>query len=273
MKALPSLFDEERFSRALFAPRKDVTPPTADEVDYAVNVPGARLHLRAHHLEGAEAALLYFHGNGEVVSDLRFASVRFIAEAGVALLAVEYRGYGLSSGAPSLRALLDDARPALDAATFLAAGRPLMVMGRSLGGACATELAGAGVAGVRAWVFESAWSDLAAFVRRRGLEAPGFSVDERARFDPLPKLARCREPALVLHGEQDALIAVHEAERTFATLGSTDKHLERIAGAGHNDLQSRDAYWTALSAFLRRVARGPTEGERDRTPRPTSTSR
>lgn len=259
MKALPSLFDDERFSRALFAPRKDVTPPTADEADYAVDVAGARLHLRAHHLQGADAVLLYFHGNGEVVSDLRFAAVRCIAEAGAALLAVEYRGYGLSSGAPSFRALLDDARPALDAARFLAAGRPLVVMGRSLGGACAMELAGAGVAGVRAWVFESAWSDLAAFVRRRGLEVPAFSAEERARFDPLPKLARCREPALVLHGEQDALIAVQEAERTLATLGSSDKRLERVAGAGHNDIQSHDAYWSALAAFLRRVSREGAE--------------
>lgn len=255
MRPLPSIFDDERFSRALFAPRKDVTPPTEDEYDCAVEVAGARLHLRAHHLKGADSVTLYFHGNGEVVSDLRFLAMRFMGEAGTALLAVEYRGYGLSSGTPSLRALLDDAAPALQAATFLAKGRPLVVMGRSLGGACAVELAGARVAGVSGYVFESTWADLAAFVRRRGVEPPAFSAEERARFDPLPKLARCEAPALVLHGARDALIAPAEAEQTLAALGSRDKRLERIADAGHNDIQSHDAYWTRLAAFIRRVTR------------------
>lgn len=255
MTPLPSIFDDERFSRALFAPRKDVTPPTEDEYDCAVEVAGARLHLRAHHLAGAESATLYFHGNGEVVSDLRFAAMRFMGEAGSALLAVEYRGYGLSSGTPSFRALLDDAPAALQAARLLAKGRPLVVMGRSLGGACAVELAGARAAGVRGYVFESTWSDLGAFVRRRGLEPPTFTAEERERFDPLPRLARCEAPALVLHGARDALIAPAEAERTLAALGSADKRLERIADAGHNDIQSHDAYWAALAAFIRRVCR------------------
>ncbi len=255
-----SLFDEPSFSRALFAPRASVTAPTDDELDVGLEVPGARLHLRAHHLAGADSVTLYFHGNGEVVSDARFAALRLAAEAGSALLAVEYRGYGASTGAPSLRALLDDAGPALEAARRLAAGRPLVVMGRSLGGACAMELGGAGAPGVSAFVFESAWSDLTGFVRRRGVEPPAFTSEERARFDPLPKLARCRAPALVLHGELDALISVQEAERTFSALGSPDKQLARVPGAGHNDVQSRDAYWAALAGFLRRVTTGSGAG-------------
>jgi uncharacterized protein len=55
--------------------------------------------------------ILYFHGNG---GGLGLRNIRFqkLTETGDGLLAVDYRGYGGSTGAPSEEGLTSTARPA-----------------------------------------------------------------------------------------------------------------------------------------------------------------
>ena len=56
------------------------------------------------------------------------------------LAVVDYRGYGQSTGTPTLRASIGDAIPVLDAALKFVRRRHLVVMGRSLGGALAAAI-------------------------------------------------------------------------------------------------------------------------------------
>jgi uncharacterized protein len=102
---MASFFDGAEFNRRLFYPRRDAGPPTAGAVDHVVAVPGARLHLREHAAATARVTVLIFHGNGEVVADYDEAAASFGA-AGAALAVVDYRGYGSSSGEPTLRNLI-----------------------------------------------------------------------------------------------------------------------------------------------------------------------
>jgi pimeloyl-ACP methyl ester carboxylesterase len=127
-------------------------------------------------------------------------------------------------------------------------------MGRSLGGAAALELYARPIEGMAGVIFESTFSDVAALIRRRGLEPPrAFSADEHAMFDPKAKLPLGRLPLLVLHGERDTLIVPAEARVTIDMAGSADKQLVTIPNRGHNDVSLADAYWEALSGFVRRV--------------------
>jgi pimeloyl-ACP methyl ester carboxylesterase len=241
------VFDTDTFNAALFFPRDDVTPPPADAVD--LEIPGdVPLHLRWHGPDGLPTLLL-FHGNGEVVADYDDAAPMFAA-AGARLAVVDYRGYGKSAGTPTLRTAIADATRTL--ATMLAvAGPPIIVMGRSLGSACANELYGAMPDGVVAFVLESGFVDLAGLVRRRGMEAPvQLAPADLATFDPAPKLARGTRPLLVLHGADDALIPAREAEAAFAAAGTRDKELVLIPDRGHNDVMASRLYWDALRGFL-----------------------
>lgn len=245
---MTSIFDRDDFTASLFFPRPDATPP-GSATDLAVDVVGAELHVRCHPAPTARCALLLFHGNGEVVADYDGASGRFAA-CGAALAVADYRGYGKSTGAPTLRTLIADA-PAVAAAVRDAMGLPLVVMGRSLGGAAAHALYAQPIADMIGVVLESTFTDLRGLIARRGLRAPdAFTADETATFDPLPKLAAGRLPLLVLHGERDALIPVGEAATALATAGSAVKQLVTIPGHGHNDLSFADGYWAALAGFV-----------------------
>lgn len=248
-----SLFDSDAFNRALFFPRPDAAagPPGAE--DLFVEVRGARLHLRLHRAAAATSTTLLFHGNGEVVADYDGLAEAFLRFADAALAVVDFRGYGRSTGVPTLRDALEDAPRVVEAARAAAGARPLVVMGRSLGAACAAEVVRAGPA-AEAFVFESAASDLRGVVRRRGLDDRRITDEDLARFDPLPKLACCRVPALVLHGEADALIPVEEARATFAALSGTERRLVTVPGRGHNDLHAAPRLWEALGHFVKEVA-------------------
>jgi pimeloyl-ACP methyl ester carboxylesterase len=242
-----SVFDEQRFNESLFFPRpaSGVAPPGAR--DHFVDVAGATLHVREHGAAGRP--VLLFHGNGEVVDDYDGAAALFAA-AGLQLWVTDFRGYGLSTGAPTLRDALCDAPPVVEAVHALAK-RPLVVMGRSLGGQCAAELCQAPRASVEAYVFESAATDLHALVRRRGYTDVTLSAEDLAHFDPLPKLARCTAPTLFLHGAKDELIVPAEAQRGHATVAGSQ--LVFVEGRGHNDLSLSASYWAALSDFAARL--------------------
>ena len=244
-----SIFDSDEFNERLFVLRDDASPPPPGAQDRMIDVDGARLHVRVHEAPAGKGTLLLFHGNGEVVADYDRAAAQF-ARVGVGLAVMDYRGYGRSTGLPSLRTVVSDARVVAEGV------RPQLVMGRSLGGMAAHELYARPVAGLEGVVLESALFDLAALVRRRGLMPPAsFSDEERAMFEPATKLAMGRLPLLVLHGERDELIAPSEAMSTLATAGSMagDKALVIVPRRGHNDVSLEDSYWSALAGFIAQV--------------------
>jgi alpha-beta hydrolase superfamily lysophospholipase len=131
---------------------------------------------------------------------------------------------------------------------------PVVVLGRSLGSACAVEVGNVGVEGVRGLVLESGFGDIEAFVSRRGFRNP-LSEEDLEAFCPLGKLKRTSLPLLVMHGQEDRLIDPREARMLFDASAATDKKLEYIPGHGHNDVLHASAYWRVLKSFLHEVAR------------------
>jgi alpha-beta hydrolase superfamily lysophospholipase len=244
-----SIFDGAPFNESLFFPRDDASAPPPGAVDRFVALGDARVHVRCHAAAGARCTLLLFHGNGEIAADYDDTAHRFAA-LGAALAIAEFRGYGQSDGVPTLRQLIADARPIAEAVP----GAPLIVMGRSLGGAAAHELFAHPIDRMAGVIFESALFDLGNLIRRRGLTPPpGFTADELATFDPATKLPHGRLPVLVLHGARDTTIDPREAAAAHAAAGAADKQLVLIPGRGHNDVSAHEAYWAALGAFLDRV--------------------
>jgi len=243
----PTLLDRTDLVGSLFFPREEERPRPAGAQDHVIPVDGATLHLRVHGTHGA--LVLLFHGNGEIVSDWDAAAPSFV-KRGLRFAVVDYRGYGQSTGVPTMRALLEDAHAVLAYAHRLAGDR-LVVMGRSLGSAAAWEVASAPE--VRAIVIDSGFTDVDAFARRRGIDPQSLTDEERERLGALPKVARASAPLLLLHGERDAVIMHAEAERALAAASCAPKHLVTIRGRGHNDLSLEPAYWQALGPFLERA--------------------
>jgi len=108
--------------------------------------PGVELGCRVH-LGGAPRGpvLLWWHGNAEVIDDVDGLLAAFLPHFS-AVAAVEYRGYGFSTGTPQLSKLTNDAeRAAAELQPVLVraglASLPLVAYGRSLGAVCAVHLA------------------------------------------------------------------------------------------------------------------------------------
>jgi pimeloyl-ACP methyl ester carboxylesterase len=231
------MLDSAEFNARLFFPRPATSPPPPGATDFYAG----DWHVRRHALLSSAPTLLLFHGNGEVVSDYDGTAAQF-AEAGVNLTVADFPGYGASRGVPTLRRLIEEAHAVADAV------EPDVVMGRSLGSACANAIIGLG--GTERFILESGFVDLKGLVRRRGLAPPAaFSARQLAVFDPLPKLRRARGPLLVLHGREDEAISPSEAEAAYAAAGSVEKRLVLIDGRGHNDVSLSPQYWAAVAAI------------------------
>jgi abhydrolase domain-containing protein 17 len=205
----------------------------------------AALHLPR---EGAELTLIYSHGNAEDLGHLAGLMEWIRDEAGVSVLAFDYRGYGLSTGGPptaagATRDMEIVYRYAVEE-LGIAADR-LIVHGRSVGAGPALELAARRpVGGV---VVESSF-------------VSAFRVMTRIQllpFDRFPNLRNMREvsaPVLVIHGLRDEVIPASHGRRLFAAAPEPKRHLW-VEAAGHNDLvfTAGTAYWQALREMARLV--------------------
>jgi len=192
---------------------------------------------------GKVPAVIFFHGNGELI-DSAFDAAAGWRRRGYAVLFPEFRGYGRSGGEPSQAALTEDAvrfydilaaRPEIDAAR-------IVLHGRSLGGGVAVQLAAARPAA--ALVLESTFTSAASFSWSVG--APPLLMRHPFRSDRvLPRLGR---PVLFLHGVDDEIIPVEHSRRLHAmTPGSVVVELP----GHHNDFPvDRAGYWRAIDGFL-----------------------
>lgn len=126
--------------------------------------------------------MVYYHGNAGHIGD-RMAKLSHFAAAGFGVLAVSYRGYGKSEGAPSEPGLYADARASLRHALdkLNVPARNILVYGESLGTGIATQMA-------------KDMADAGHPVAGLVLEAPYTSVARRAQemypFLPAAWLAR-----------------------------------------------------------------------------------
>ncbi len=252
--------DNPFVTQFIFYPRKDFTQPPPNAADCFVNVePGVYVHTRLYAVDKAAPTILYFHGNGEVVSDhddIGPVYNRF----GVNLLVADYRGYGASDGQPTFRAVFVDAHRVLEASTSklqeLGYCPSLFVMGRSLGSAPACELAASHPDRLRGLIIESGFASAARLLRYLGLPV---EVPDRDDLPNLSNIRRITLPALIMHGEVDNLIPVSEARETYAKLSTEDKRLLIIEDAGHNDIMyvgGRD-YFQAIADFVCGRVSGP----------------
>lgn len=192
---------------------------------------GVRLHARYIERPGAEQMLLYLHGNAGNLAN-RSDVLEQLAKLDAHVLALEYRGYGLSEGAPSEAGVYLDAQAAYDWAVAHVPAKHLWVLGESLGGGPACELASTReVGGLILLTAFTSIADMAA------LSFPWLPVRlmVRTRFDNLVKLARVRAPVMVIHGRRDELVPFEMGERLFAT-AAQPKHRLWLEQAGHNDV-------------------------------------
>jgi pimeloyl-ACP methyl ester carboxylesterase len=198
------------------------------------------LFLAPRAAAGRAPLMIFMHGNGELADDWvrGFEPPR---KWGVAVLLVEYPGYGRAPGAPSEKSIMEAVRAAYDWATADPRIDPnrIVAYGRSLGGGAAARLAVDRKVAVL--ILESAFTSVADFAAR--FVAPAFLI--RDRFDNRKTLASYRGPLLMFHGRLDTIVPIAHGRELVALVPGA--RLEEL-NCGHNDCPRQ---WDTIEAFLR----------------------
>jgi len=214
------------------------------EADDAVRVEAWFLPGRGRSGASPGAAVIFAHGNGELIDD-GFSWIATYRDLGVSLLLPEYRGYGRSGGSPSQNAIVADMERFYDTLV----GRPevdadrIVFHGRSLGGGVVAALAAR--RRPRAMVLESTFTSVTAMWTRALL--PPFLC--RNPFPTDEVMARYGGPVLLFHGTRDEVIPVRHGRRLHEII----PHVTYVEmPAGHNDFPpDPEAYWAAIAEFFR----------------------
>lgn len=191
---------------------------------------------------GPAPALVYFGGNAEEVTD-------FMKQAknlpDVSIVAVNYRGYGRSTGVPSEAALKEDALAVFDQAVALTGGKGF-VMGRSLGSGLAVHVAA--YREVLGAVLVTPFDSILAVAKGHYPFMP-VSWLLKERYDAVPDAEKALSPALVLAGTQDDIVPEVRARALFDKWKGP-KQFALVISAGHNDISDYPRYGEAIKIFL-----------------------
>ena len=239
----------------LFYPRKDFTPCPQGAFDLFVPVAeNVSISCRFYAQDESWPWILFFHGNGEVVSDYD-GIAPFYHGVGTNLVVADYRGYGSSGGSPTFTSLAKDAHLLLEAVQEELSRkkfhRDLWIMGRSMGSISALELAFHHPDQIRGLIIESGFSSVTRLIKHLGLPSRGIDLEpiERERLSMIQKIST---PTLIIHGEFDTLVPLQESRDLFACLATNQKQLLIIPDADHNSVMfsDTDQYFTAIQRFI-----------------------
>ncbi|MBU6271673.1 MAG: alpha/beta hydrolase [Betaproteobacteria bacterium] len=253
---------------AVYRPTRDLpdplpapTPPDERWFVTADSETAAGQRLQLWWLPAASAggpAALYLHGSFRNLYRNQ-PKMQALREAGLSVLAVEYRGWGESSPAvPDEAGLLADARRAWRELTRRQPDpKRRLIFGHSLGGAVAVALATVLPRGECAGlILESTFSSLPDLAGHQARPAAWLARAAGFGFDSGKRLGTLSMPLLMLHGEADRTVPIALGRRLFDAAPPNSRFVA-FAGGNHSDLhaQAADAYRAALQAFTASLPR------------------
>jgi fermentation-respiration switch protein FrsA (DUF1100 family) len=254
--ALVALEDRILFPGATFA-RSPRLPPEARDV-LEVTIPsadGQSIHAWFVAPAGwtpAAGAVLYSHGNGSDLSRTSGRGTRWRDPFGRAVMLYDYPGFGRSTGRPSEAGCYAAGEAALlwlVQEQRVPVGEVILV-GESLGGAVATELATRHE--VRMLVLHGAFTSVPDMAQTRFPIFPARYL-ARNRMDNEANIGRARCPVLISHGTADGVVPFAQGERLYAA-AREPKRFVPIEGGGHGS-PDKGAYFAEVRAFLAETAR------------------
>ena len=238
-------------------------PEGVQELDLAVAADGKPQQIHAWWWPAREAsgrpiddapALLYLHGSRWDLTGQLFR-IEQLHDFGFSVLAIDYRGFGKSSGElPSEATVYEDAQLAWDRLAVLQPDPARrFIYGHSLGGAVAIDLAaklsaatpqGSG-APARGLIVESSFTSLAEIARSLTVSWLPVDLLLTQKFDSIKKIRDVHLPVLIVHGADDRMVpsrfsqalydAAHEPKKLLLVEGATHNNSMRTGGSAYRE--------------------------------------
>lgn len=214
---------------------------------------GERVHAWFVPHPRPRALAVFCHGNAGNVSH-RIETLRLLHGLGLSTLILDYPGYGRSEGEPGEAACERATAAALADARARAGDLPLVLWGRSMGGAVASAVATR--TPVDALIVEAAFTSMPDLAQELYPWLPARWLC-RFRLDTRRNLTTIAVPKLLVHSRDDEVVPFGHAERLLAA-AAEPKRLLAIRG-DHNGgyFTSGPAYRDAVEAFLTEVVGPP----------------
>ncbi|MBN1103730.1 MAG: alpha/beta hydrolase [Deltaproteobacteria bacterium] len=258
-----SVMDRPEVLHLLFHPRPEWGRSQHAEGMEEIHVPvegeitlGTRFFISGLHAPN----IVFFHGNGEIVADYDEVGELY-RRVGINFIPVDYRGYGRSTGQPSVTAMMRDSHVLFHFFRQLLSEKgydgAILIMGRSLGSASALELASTYPDSIDGIVIESGFARTGPLMALLGLPLERMGMTEEEGFRNWEKIRLFPKPTLIIHGEFDELIPLEEGRLLYEASGASEKRLLEIRGAGHNDifLVGLQDYMEGVRNLVERVSR------------------
>lgn len=211
---------------------------------------GVKLHAWWIPNRDAAVTLVAFHGNAANIAN-RAELYRFLWKLPANVLAVEYRGYGRSTGKASEAGLYRDAEAAYDYLLKAREIRPgqIVSFGQSLGTAVAVDLATKRK--VRGVILEAPFGSTKAVARQLLPYAPGLGLLAKSKFETARKLGEVSAPVLIVYCTNDPVLPSPLSENVFRAAREPKSFLQ-IHGMCHEEacLVAPEQYRLKLTEFL-----------------------
>jgi uncharacterized protein len=206
------------------------------------------------HADPQAPTLLYYHGTFRNLYQ-NIHKINALRQAGFAVLAVDYRGWGNSSAmTPSEQSILQDAQLAFDELRRRET-RPgqRVLYGHSMGSAVAVDIASRLQAKTDygAIILESALTSFTDVAVEASWLGRLVSWLNNERFASIDKITQVNAPLLMLHGGLDTTVPPSLGNKLFAAANPPKQWLV-IRDAKHSDAHEAGgaAYQAALQGFM-----------------------
>lgn len=185
----------------------------------------------------SKGLILYFHGNAKNLQRWGEYAIDFTS-LGYDVFMVDYRGYGKSTGLPSEENLYNDAEVILKWVNANLPHAQLIIYGRSLGAAVATNLATRSTPDLL--ILETPFDKLSSAL---------YLFSSKYSFSNSAMLPNVKCNKVIIHGTDDGVVHFSSALRLKPLLSNQD-HFIVIKGGSHNNLRGFKEYHQALEKLL-----------------------
>ena len=195
----------------------------------------------------AQGALIYSHGNGENLSNCGGHLRRWRDELNTGVIGYDYPGFANSTGKPNEASCYAAAEAAF---AWLVneknvAARDIIVVGQSMGGAMATELASRHEC--RMLITAGTYTSFPDMAANRFPWIPGRYL-VRLQFDNIGKVANMRTPVFITHGTADHVVPFAHGERLYEA-AHEPKRWYPMPGHPHSHPDTK-GFYDAVREFL-----------------------
>lgn len=207
---------------------------------------GAKLNALHFKREFPKGLILYFHGNAGDLSRWGEITTYFV-EKNFDVIVMDYRTYGKSTGEMSESKLFEDAELYYRYALKHSSEDNIIIYGRSLGAAIATQLASQQNPGKL--ILETPFYNLYDVASGR---IPLLPVKHllRYKFESNLYIKDVKCPIVIFHGTDDSVVPYESGQKLFDAIKGQQKRFYTIEHGDHNNLVEFEAYQKGIAVEL-----------------------